>query len=151
VRIKLSTSERGKQGGKKMAPLYSDGYAVKEVLGQGWTYMLQPLNGHGAVKMRHFNELKELRRYPEQEDAHPTVVLDVQTRKDDVTLPTRKNTHIGKQTQGDGPEQTLRRSKRNRHPVVKLSMTETTGKRYMEEPVPLTEDTTISEEEEDEE
>ena len=33
VRIKLSTSERGKLAGSQMAPLYSDSYVVKEVLG----------------------------------------------------------------------------------------------------------------------
>ena len=150
VRIKLSTAERGKQGGKKMAPLYSDGYVVREVLGQGWTYSLEPLNGHGAVKMRHFNELKELRRLPEQEETIPTVILDLQTNKDEVNLPTQSKTQVKETTNGDGSTQTLRRSTRTKRPVMKLSMTETTGKRYTEEPVPLAEDTTISEEGEDE-
>ena len=36
VRIKLSVYERGLQGGKKMAPLYSDVYIVKMVHVEGW-------------------------------------------------------------------------------------------------------------------
>ena len=59
VRIQLSTSERGKLGGKRMAPMYSDIYVVKEVLGEGWTYLLTPANGKLKDKARHFNNLKK--------------------------------------------------------------------------------------------
>ena len=47
VRIEVSVAERGSRGGKKMAPLYSDCYVVKEVLGAGWTCVLTPENGIG--------------------------------------------------------------------------------------------------------
>ena len=61
VRIKLSTSERGKLGDKNMAPVFSDVYIVKEVLGGagGWTYLLTPANGVLKDKMRHFNNLRK--------------------------------------------------------------------------------------------
>ena len=47
VRIKLSVAERGKLGGKKLAPLNSDVYRVQEVHGEGWTYTLSSENGIG--------------------------------------------------------------------------------------------------------
>lgn len=62
VRIKLGVAERGKLGGKKMAPQYSDVYKVKKVLRQGWSYILKPLNGVKREKQRHFNNLKEVSR-----------------------------------------------------------------------------------------
>ena len=45
VRIKLSVSERGRLGGKKIAPLYSDVYIVTGVTRGMWTYNLEPANG----------------------------------------------------------------------------------------------------------
>ena len=57
VRLQLSTADRGKQGGKKLAPLLSKLYTVKEVLQGGWTYRLQPYNRKGREKIRHYNEL----------------------------------------------------------------------------------------------
>ena len=57
MRLQLSTADRGKQGGKKLAPLLSKLYTVKEVLQGGWTYRLQPYNRKGREKIRHYNEL----------------------------------------------------------------------------------------------
>ena len=66
VRIKLGVAERGKLGGKKLAPLYSDVYMVKEVKGAGWTYLLVAENGVGRDKIRHYNNLKEVAHKEEQ-------------------------------------------------------------------------------------
>ncbi len=151
VRIRLSTAERGKLGGKKMAPLYSDAYVVTEVLGQGWTYILEPLNGMGSKKMRHYNELKEIRRCTstEEECTSPNIVLDVHTENKDTVNPVKKTKQPGNKRTVESIETNghLRRSTREKRPVLRLNMTETSGKRYREEPVPLAEDTTSSEEE----
>ena len=57
VRVVVSVSDRGKQGGKKLAPLLSKVYVVTEVLKGGWTFKLNPYNRKGRDKVRHFNEL----------------------------------------------------------------------------------------------
>ena len=59
VRRKLSTSERGRLGGTKLAPRYSDPYRVVRVVGQGWTYHLKPMeaNSRRTQTIRHFDNL----------------------------------------------------------------------------------------------
>ena len=57
VRLLVSVSDRGKQGGKKLAPLFSKVYVITEVLKGGWTFRLKPYNRKGREKVRHFNEL----------------------------------------------------------------------------------------------
>jgi transposase InsO family protein len=155
VRIKLSTSERGKLGGKKMAPLYSDVYIVKKVLGLGWTYVLEPGNKVGSTKTRHYNELKEVRRREEdEEEGSPHVEVRVQPHEPEGP---RRNPVVQDKKVQDvrGPNKEvdaqvpLRRSSRKTRLPVRLNMTETTGKRYLEEPVPLAEDSHRGEGEEE--
>ena len=69
VRIKLSVAERGKLGGKKLAPLNSDVYRVQEVHGEGWTYTLSSENGIGRQKNIHFDSLKLFERVISQRES----------------------------------------------------------------------------------
>ena len=77
VRIKLSTSERGKLGDKNMAPVFSDVYIVKEVLGGagGWTYLLTPANGVLKDKMRHFNNLRKAETGKAEEEVDEYTII----------------------------------------------------------------------------
>ena len=61
VRIKLDSYEIKKKG-KKMAAKYSGKYRVIKVLGEGWTYGLEPVGWKGRRKERHFNDLKDAGR-----------------------------------------------------------------------------------------
>ena len=77
VRIKLSTSKRGKLGAKNMAPVFSDVYIVKEVLGGagGWTYLLTPANGVLKDKMRHFNNLRKAETGKAEEEVDEYTII----------------------------------------------------------------------------
>ena len=154
VRIKLSVAERGSRGGKKMAPLYSDCYKVKEVLGAGWTYILTPENGVGKEKARHFDSLKEVLR-----------LGDMESRESED--PARQSLEGGEnnlaqtgQVEGQGEiveggaaldriddilppleELPTRRSSRKTCPPSRLQMElDSQRKRYVEKSVPLAED-----------
>jgi hypothetical protein len=61
VRMKTDSNEVLKRG-KKLAYKYSGKYEVVEVLRGGWTYRLKPLGWKGGVKIRHFNDLKDVLR-----------------------------------------------------------------------------------------
>ena len=136
VRIKLNTAERAKLGGKKMAPLYSDPYTVVELLGQGWTYKLESINGMTKPKVRHYNDLKEVQRFQLKEDGLETLVIKLPSPEDEpATEPTDSE-------EEEMPEAVvpLRRTTRQRHPVQRLEMMESSGKRYSEKAVPLMDD-----------
>ncbi len=114
-----------------MAPMYSDVYIVKEILGAGWTYNLYPENKHGGVraKQRHFNNLKEVCRLgmvPQEDDEQQ---LKVEWR---VEHPTPKITPKSsrEQTGEKSVHGELRRSSRTRKKTSYLTMeTEPGGKR----------------------
>ena len=144
VRVKLNVAERGRLGGKKMAPVYSDLYVVEEVLGKGWTYYLVPANGIGRRKMRHFNELKEERRSDNMEDTKRINVEFESTPTDKYVIPQRRN---GNQRAEQTPAEPRRVSTRTRKQPQRLQMNEISGKRYEEVAVPLTEDVLSGEEE----
>ena len=151
VRIKLSTAERGKLGGKKMAPIHSDPYVVCKVLGRGWTYILEPANGIGRQKTRHFNELIEVSRGKSDiVDGGDTIqVTDVTVSTQNKVpvpkwIPPRKR---GGGEMGGGTMTEIRRSKRVTKPPSRLILKEAPGKRYVEESIPLAEDVGLSEEE----
>ena len=101
VRIKLSTSERGRLGGKKMAPVFSDVYIVKEVLGGGWTYLLTPANGVLKDKVRHFNNLRKAETGKAEEEVDEYTVIR--------TEPDRAET--SKRKENDTKEQGVSRTK----------------------------------------
>ena len=71
VRYKLSDSEKGRMGGKKIAPRNSDLHRVVRTLGEGWTYEIETVHGDPVRKVRHFNELIPQRTpnhaYPESD------------------------------------------------------------------------------------
>ena len=153
-------AERGKLGGKKMAPLYSDVYIVEEVHGEGWTYTLVPENGIGRKKIRHYNCLKSVKEAAAVEE-DPTVHYEWR----EVEGPEPPEPPANDQEQGGGSRQETpqvdstaveikeeepvppRRSARRRAPPVRLRMDIAPGgKRYNEESVPLAED--MQEEEE---
>ena len=141
VRIQLSTSERGKLGGKKVAPVYSDVYVVREVKGDGWTYLLEPENRRLTRKIRHFNNLKLMERGQETSDGE---VLEVEV---DVTQQGSGDVDQLKKASPKSVErektvvQETRRSTRKVGAPKRMQMTlDSSGKRYMETSVPLTED-----------
>lgn len=86
VRIKLSTSERGKLGGKKMAPVFSDVYVVKKVLEGGWTYLLTAANGVLKDKVRHFNNLRKAEGVEtvEEEEGYTVIKIEPHTGRAEV-------------------------------------------------------------------
>ena len=140
VRIQLSVAERGKLGGKKVAPVYSDVYVVREVKGDGWTYLLDPINKKLSSKIRHFNNLKLVERAPSAEDEEVIEVrMDLSQKNDNMVRP---------RTAGKEPKepdkmavQEPRRSKRTISAPKRMQMTlDGSGKRYTETSVPLTED-----------
>lgn len=153
VRIKIGVAERGKLGGKKMAPLYSDVYIVDEVHGEGWTYTLIPENGIGRKKIRHYNGLKSVKEAVVEDN------LAVHCEWREVEGPEPLEPPAINQEQGGGLHEetpqgdapiteireeeplTLRRSLRRRAPPARLRMDMAPGgKRYNEESVPLAED-----------
>ena len=156
VRIKLSVAERGLRGGKKMAPLYSDCYKVKEVLGAGWTYILTPENGIGKEKARHFDSLKEVLRVAETDSKEPgnpaRQVLEGEENNSPQTGQAKTEEEVA--VEEVAPEDVLpppeelppeelptRRSSRKTRPPSRLQMElEPQRKRYVEESVPLGED-----------
>ena len=134
VRIQLSTAERGKLGGKKMAPLYSDVYRVKEVKSK-WTYWVEPENGKLRGKIRHYNNLKLVERVNDGLPDEPTEESVVE-----ITTSVEKREKPTEYQEKPNPVE-VRRSGRARNPVQRLQMTlDAGGKRYIEEPVPLAED-----------
>ena len=165
VRIKLSVAERGKLGGKKLAPLYSDAYRVETVLGQGWSYKVVPENGKGRTKQRHFNNLKEVSRVvPDAVDTDDTevytvansggnvepqptgatqgdVVQEGETQFANVVNADRNNRQevtVPREPVATVPE---RRSGRNRRAPARFTTELATGgKQYLETSVPLAED-----------
>ena len=144
VRIKLNAAERGKLGGKKLAPLYSDPYTVVELLGQGWTYRLEPVNGLSKSKVRHFNDLKEVQRVRDVDDESESLVMNIKSSEGKTSSePTKPS---GKDVTEEAIS--LRRSTRHRHPVRRLDMTESSGKKYSETAVPLMDDGVSEDEEE---
>lgn len=60
VRLRLTTAERGRLGGK-MSPVLSPLYRVTEVLRGGWTYRVSRVHKSGRrkmdIKIRHYNDL----------------------------------------------------------------------------------------------
>ena len=156
VRIQLSTSERGKLGGKKMAPMYSDIYVVKEVLGEGWTYLLTPANGKLKDKVRHFNNLKKAevtREIDVNEEVdfdtiefgpevkvkvpkQPTNGVPGERLKKDITLPEQKSKRRKKEKGNTVPQ---RSSTRTKAPPSRL-VVKHSGKSHGEEAVRLAED-----------
>ena len=92
-----------------------------------------------------------MKRFVADDEGLPSFSLNIQDQETDSTVQ-RTKLPIKKRTiKLQEPPAPQRKSERKRRPVVKLTMTETAGKRYLEEPVPLAEDTAVSEEEEDKE
>ena len=60
-----------------MAPVFSDVYIVKEVLGGagGWTYLLTPANGVLKDKMRHFNNLRKAETGKAEEEVDEYTII----------------------------------------------------------------------------
>ena len=127
-----------------MAPLYSDIYIIKEVKGNGWTYVLTSENGSCRDKIRHFNDLKEVSRVKnfgeiEMSDSVieiGSIVLRQPGKKHTVQLEEDKDNKEKKNSVGPP-----RRSDRNRTTTKRLTMElSADGKRYVEKAVHLTED-----------
>ena len=128
--------ERGKLGGKKVAPVYSDVYVVREVKGDGWTYLLDPINKRLAIKIRHFNNLKLVERAPRVEDDE-----EIEVKADLSHMVQPKETIRKSKEQEETAVQAPRRSKRIVSAPKRMQMTlDGSGKRYTETSVPLTED-----------
>ena len=133
-----------------MAPLYSDKYVIKEVLGNGWTYVLTPENGKLREKIRHYNELKEVCRGKDEEETP-----NIHTGKDEddlvkleITIPpwkpkfksTNKDSFTDGKKKSQEETQVLRRSSRKKIQTKRLVIESLPGKRYAEKAIPLAED-----------
>ena len=171
VRVKLSTAERGKLGGSKMAPLYSNSYVVREVLGAGWTYVLESENGVGRPKSRHYDSLKLVRRLRDTgHEESETLRVEYEETADIPETPARLAMEAAEPQddegiQGDQPSDVhhpstteepperqppIRRSARKVAPPARLTV-DPSRKRYAEESVPLAEDTALDGEDEEQE
>ena len=78
VRLRLTSAERGRKGGK-MAPALSPLYKVIEVLGGGWSYRLLKVQDSTKVraeKIRHFNDLVRSTGRPAEAEAYRPVVYE---------------------------------------------------------------------------
>ena len=79
VRLRLTTAERGRKGGK-MSPALSSLYKVIEVLSGGWSYRLLKVQADTKArveKVRHFNDLVRSAADPAETDAYrPVVYVD---------------------------------------------------------------------------
>ena len=84
-----------------MAPVFSDVYIVKEVLGGGWTYLLTPANGVLKDKVRHFNNLRKAETGKAEEEVDEYTLIR--------TEPDRAET--SKRKENDTKEQGVSRTK----------------------------------------
>ena len=141
VRMKLDSAEVLKRG-KKMAFRYSGIFKVVEVLSKGWTYRLKPVGWKGREKVRHFNDLKDVKRGSTNSDSESSVGGFVephkQKKKVDVSgvrpEPTTRTTAPEKRAHDRREPQVapdpLRRSGRNRRNPERLMVTDMKAKKY---------------------
>ena len=130
VRYKLSDSERGKLGGKKMAPRNSDIHEIVKIIGNGWTYEIMPINGTSSAKIRHFNSLlparlgdegvEEIDTRSTEETSWPDTIPTDENNNDDTYGQSIDTNNIYRE--GDAMSENTRYPARSRKPPTRLQV-----------------------------
>ena len=127
VRYKLNDDVRSHLGGK-IAQRYSEAYSITEVKGNGFTYIMKPVDSlsRGRIKSRHFNLLKTVTRNERDEPngvgEEEAALVDTESREtqeeDSVTGPGVTQEEVSLDTSQVPP----RRSTRQRSNTARLQV-----------------------------